>query len=95
MIIGDDCKIAEDCILRSYSGHPLDPAARKMNGPDAEGSIKDIVLENNVWLCQGVSVNPGVRIGENSVIASGSIVTKDIPPNVLAAGIPAIVIKTL
>jgi acetyltransferase-like isoleucine patch superfamily enzyme len=93
--IGDDCKIAEDCILRGYSGHPLDPDARKANVADNENSMGPIILENNVWLGQGVKINPGVCIGENSIIASGSIVTKNIPANVLAAGIPAKVIRKL
>jgi acetyltransferase-like isoleucine patch superfamily enzyme len=93
--IGDHCLISEGCILRGYSGHPLDPEARKAGLPDEESKIGRIVLENNVWLCQDVKINPGVRIGENSVIATGSIVTKDIPANVLAGGIPAEVIKKL
>ena len=93
IIIGDDCKLSEDCILRGYSGHPLDPEARKANLPDDIAGLSPIVLENNVWLGHGVKVNPGVRIGENSVIATGSIVTKNIPANVVAAGIPAKVVK--
>jgi serine acetyltransferase len=53
------------------------------------------VLENNVWLGESVIVNKGVTIGENSVIGAGSVVTKNIPANVIAAGNPARVIKTI
>lgn len=93
--IGDHCLIADGCVLRGYSGHPLDPAARKANLPDVIAPQSKIVLESNVWLGQNVTVNKGVRIGENSVIASGSVVTKDIPANVLAGGMPAKVIRML
>ena len=51
------------------------------------------MLENNVWLGESVIVNKGVTIGENSVVGSGSVVTKDIPANSIAAGNPARVIK--
>jgi acetyltransferase-like isoleucine patch superfamily enzyme len=54
---------------------------------------KSVVIEDNVWLCEGVSVLPGVRIGYGSIIAAHSVVTKDIPPMCIAAGIPAKVVK--
>jgi acetyltransferase-like isoleucine patch superfamily enzyme len=95
ILIGDDCLIAEGCILRGYSGHPQNPIARKNRLPDEENSVAAIVLENNVWLGQDVKIMAGVHIGENSIIASGSIVTKDIPSNVLAVGVPAKVIRSL
>jgi len=53
------------------------------------------VLEENVWLATGVTVLAGVTIGRNSIIAAGSVVTKDIPSNVIAAGVPAKVVKQL
>ena len=52
-------------------------------------------IGDNVWICTGVIVLPGVTIGENSVIGAGSVVTKDIPPNSLAVGNPCKVIRTL
>ena len=54
-----------------------------------------ISIGNNVWLASAVIVLAGVKIGENSVIAAGSVVTKDIPANSLAMGIPAKVIKSI
>ncbi|HDR1012088.1 TPA: hypothetical protein QB364_002049, partial [Pasteurella multocida] len=48
-----------------------------------------------VWLCGDVSVAPGVTIGDNSIIGTGSVVTKDIPANVVAAGNPCRVIKSI
>lgn len=52
-------------------------------------------IGNNVWLGGGVIVCPGVTIGDNSVIGAGSVVTKDVPANVAAAGNPCRVIRAL
>ncbi len=50
---------------------------------------------NYVWLGTGVIVNPGVTIGRNSVIGAGSVVTKSIPPDVVAAGVPCRVLRPI
>ena len=54
-----------------------------------------VVIGNNVWICAKVTILPGVKIGDNSVIGAGSVVTKDVPANVLAFGNPCKVIKSL
>lgn len=54
-----------------------------------------ITIGNNVWIGCHVVINPGITIGDNSVIGAGSIVTKDIPPNVVAAGVPCRVIREI
>jgi acetyltransferase-like isoleucine patch superfamily enzyme len=59
------------------------------------GKPSPILIEENVWLGEGVKVLKGVSIGENSVIGAGSVVTKSIPANVIAAGNPCKVIKAL
>jgi acetyltransferase-like isoleucine patch superfamily enzyme len=59
------------------------------------GEDKPIIIEDNVWLGYGVKVLKGVRIGENSFIGLNSVVTKDIPANVIAAGNPCRVIKNI
>jgi len=59
------------------------------------GQTAAVVLENNVWIGDGAIVCKGVRIGANSVIGAGSVVTRDIPANVIAAGNPAKPVKTL
>ncbi len=73
------------------SGHPIDVEKRKKLFQFA----KPITIENNVWIGGNTVVNPGVTIGENSVIGAGSVVTKSIPANVVAAGNPCIVIRNL
>ena len=71
--------------------HPIDPIERLTDNERAE----PIVIEDNVWLGGHVTVLPGVTIGRNTVVGAGSVVTKDLPPNVVAAGNPACVIRTL
>ncbi|MBE2999521.1 sugar O-acetyltransferase [Nocardiopsis sp. HNM0947] len=71
--------------------HPLDATERKEGWESAE----PITIGDNVWLGGGVIVCPGVSIGENTVVGAGSVVTKDLPANVVAVGNPARVVKEL
>ena len=73
------------------SGHPIEPKKRKQLYQFA----KPIILENNVWIGGNSIVNPGVTIGENSVIGAGSVVTKSIPANVVAGGNPCKIIRKI
>ena len=59
------------------------------------GEPVDVIIEDNVWLGEGVKVLKGLRIGKNSVIGAGCIVVKDVPANVIAAGNPCKVIKNI
>jgi acetyltransferase-like isoleucine patch superfamily enzyme len=70
------------------SGHPLEPSQRR-----SVTTGKPIVIERNVWIAAGATIIGGVTIGENSVVAAGSVVTKDVPANTLAGGNPARVIR--
>ncbi|WP_438351679.1 DapH/DapD/GlmU-related protein [Paenibacillus sp. FA6] len=67
--------------------HPVDTEDRSHS--------KDIVISDNVWIGRGVLILPGVTIGHNAVIAAGSVVTRDIPANVLVGGTPAKVIREI
>ena len=87
--IGDDVMIGPNVSLIT-SGHPLSPAERR-----AYVVASPIVIERGVWIATGVTVIGGVTIGENSVVAAGSVVTRDVPPNTLVGGNPAKVIRTL
>ena len=73
------------------AGHPLHPAAR--NTGYEYGA--PVTIGDNVWLGGNVIVAPGVTIGENTVVGAGSVVTKDIPANVIAAGNPCRVIREI
>ena len=82
VLIGPDVKILS-------VNHPLDPKNRR-------GVIlKSVKIKHNAWLGAGVTVCPGVTIGENSVIGAGSVVTKDVPNNTVYAGVPAKFIKNI
>lgn len=72
------------------SGHPLEPSRRR-----AFTTAKPIVIERNVWIAAGATVIGGVTVGENSVVAAGSVVTKDVPPNTLVGGNPARIIRSI
>jgi len=84
--IGDHVRIGANCVIMDGDFHLDDPRV---------GEPQPVIIENNVWLGYGVIVKKGVTIGENSVIGTNSIVTHDIPANVIAAGMPAKVIKEL
>ncbi len=90
IVIGDNCQIGPGVKLLTAS-HPLDPTLRR----DDLESAHPIRLGENVWIGGGVIVCPGVTIGDNSVIGAGSVVTKDIPSNVVAVGTPARQIKSV
>jgi len=93
--IGDNVRIAGRALLAGYPGHPIDPKARALGLPESDDQVGDIVLEDDVWLATGVSVMAGVRIGQGTIVAAGSVVTHDLPAMVLAGGIPAKVIRPL
>lgn len=87
---GDNVFIAPNCGFYT-AGHPLD-AKRRNEGLEY---AKPIEVGNNVWIGGNVVVLPGVKIGDNVVIGAGSIVTKNIPSNVVAVGNPCKVIKEI
>ncbi len=95
VILGDNVRIAGSAFLAGYAGHPLNALDRANGLPDTEDQIGAIILEDDVWLGTGVKVMSGVRIGKGTVVAAGSIVTKDLPAGVLAAGSPARVLRTI
>lgn len=88
--IGDYVFIAPDCGIYT-AGHPINAAQRN----EGLEYAKPITIGNHVWIGGGVRIMPGVTIGNNVVIGSGSIVTKNIPDNVIAAGNPCKVLREI
>lgn len=88
--IGDNVFIAPNCGIYT-AGHPFDVEDRN-KGLEYAFPVK---IGNNVWIGGHVSIMPGVAIGDGSIIAGGSVVTKDIPAGVLAAGNPCRVIRMI
>jgi acetyltransferase-like isoleucine patch superfamily enzyme len=89
LAIADDVMIGPNVSLIT-SGHPIEPSQRR-----ACVVAKPIVIERNVWIAAGATIIGGVRVGENSVVAAGSVVTKDVPPNTLVGGNPARIIRSI
>ena len=87
--IGDSCMLAAGAYATDADWHDIYDRTRTI------GTTRPVTLEANVWIGDGAVVCKGVTIGENSVIGAGSVVTTDIPPNVIAAGNPAKVVKPL
>lgn len=88
--VGDNVFIGPSCGFYT-ANHPLDYKSRNRGLEKA----LPITIGNNVWLGANVSVMPGVTIGEGCVIAAGSVVTHDIKPHSLVAGVPARIIKEI
>lgn len=88
--IGDSCMFAPNVQLYTAT-HPLHPVKRNSGLEYA----KPIKIGDNVWLGGGVIVTPGVTLGNNVVVGAGSVVTKSFPDNVVIAGNPARIIKTV
>lgn len=88
--IGEDCMLATNIQIRTGDSHSIIDidTGKRLNPPG------DVVLHNHVWIGANAVVLKGVTIGSNSIIATNSLVTKDIPEDVVAAGQPAKVIKS-
>ena len=85
--IGDEVFIGPRVSLIS-SGHPVDPARRRR-----QIFAAPIVIERGAWLCAGATVLHGVTVGEDSVVAAGAVVTRDVPAGVVVGGVPARVLR--
>ena len=88
--IGDNVMIGPNTLITTV-GHPLSPKGRRKHLAFA----KSIIIKNDVWIGGNVTILPGVTIGENVVIGAGAVVTKDIPDNSLALGVPAKIVRKI
>lgn len=86
IVIGNNVRVGANSVIYDSDGHQDD---KRTSG------FKPIVIEDNVWIGYGVFVTKGVTIGQNSIIGANSVVTKDIPANVIAAGNPCRIIRSL
>ena len=88
--IGEACQLAPKVQLLT-ADHPIDPEPRRLGWESAE----PIVLGDNVWLGSAVVVCPGVTIGDDTVVGAGAVVTRNLPAGVVAAGVPAKVLREI
>lgn len=87
--IADDVMIGPNVSIIT-SGHPVEPSRRR-----ALVVARRVVIERNAWIAAGATILGGVTVGENSVVAAGSVVTRDVPPNTLVGGNPARAIRAI
>jgi len=91
--IGKNCLIAANCQIIDGNGHDLSfPDVE--NRINTKGEAKEIIIGDNVWIGANSIILPGVKIGNGSIIAAGSVVFKDIPAMVIAGGNPASILKS-
>lgn len=98
--IGKNCLISSGTFISDTDFHPIDPELRQkvpMGYPTDFNQVKkaEVIIGDNVWVGWGSIILKGVTIGDNSIIASGSVVTSNIPPNVIVGGNPAKIIRQI
>ena len=93
--IGDHTMIAGNVQIYDNISHPLSPRRRLAYESFTLDEAAPVLIGSNVWVGQAAIIMRGVTIGDNSVVAAGSIVTKSIPPNTLVGGNPAKVLRAI
>ncbi|MBO5773902.1 MAG: sugar O-acetyltransferase [Clostridia bacterium] len=88
--VGNNVMFAPGVVVAT-AGHPLNPRLREKGYQYNQ----DVHIGNNVWIGANATILPGVTIGDNTVIGAGAVVSKDLPANVLALGVPAKVVREL
>jgi acetyltransferase-like isoleucine patch superfamily enzyme len=91
--IGDDCMFGPGVVILDNDSHniSIDPTTRRKGKIDTS----PVIIGNNVWIGMHSIIMKGVHIGDNSIVAAGSVLTKDVPPNQLFGGNPAGFLKNL
>ncbi len=87
---GDYCMVGPNTLITTV-GHPMTPMGRRKKLANS----KPVTIGNDVWIGGNCTILPGVSIGNNVIIAAGSVVTKDVPDNTVVAGVPAKAVKSL
>lgn len=90
VFVGDNVMFGPNVVLTT-AGHPVWPEPR-LSGVQFNLPVR---IERNAWIGAGAVILPGVTVGENSVVGAGSVVTKDVPANVVAAGVPCRVLRPI
>ncbi len=93
--IGRDCLLGADVMVLDNDFHPLDPGGRRQNTQREAIGAAPVIIEDNVFIGTGARILKGVRIGRDSVIGAGAIVTRDVPPGSVVVGPAASVVQSL
>ena len=95
MTIGDRTLLAGHISIFDNPTHPMSPKGRFHHEPYALEEAEPVVIGRNCWIGGSAYVLKGVHIGDNSIVAAASVVTKSVPPNTLVGGVPAKVLREL
>lgn len=95
VVIGKHCYLADNIIVRDNDGHPVDYLLRRKNEPVSKEAVASVRIGDDVWIGSGSLILKGVSIGDRSIIAAHSVVTKDVPQDTLVGGNPAKIIRSL
>ena len=104
--IGSHCLVSWNVGIADSDFHPIEPAQRLVDAealapfyenrpPRPKLETRPVRIADNVWIGMNAIILKGVSIGENSVVAAGSVVSKSVPANVVVAGNPAVIVKEL
>jgi acetyltransferase-like isoleucine patch superfamily enzyme len=89
--VGSHVTISHRCTIVSHMATDVATPLQRLYPPTSA----PVRIGDGAWLCVGVTLLPGVTVGENAVVAAGAVVTRDVPPNTLVAGVPARPLKKL
>lgn len=92
--LGKNCFVASNVTISGDPGHPLDPVARRTEAAPVE-DLAPITVGDDVWIGEGALLLGPLTIGEGAVIGARSVVTRDVPPGVIATGVPARVVRRI
>lgn len=93
--IGRHVLVAGGARISDYDGHPVDAASRRAGDPTPPDTVRPVIIEDDVWIGADARILKGVRIGARSIVGSGAVVTRSVPPDVVVAGNPARVVRKL
>jgi acetyltransferase-like isoleucine patch superfamily enzyme len=92
--VGNHVRIGSLVAISDSDGHPVDKIERRTQ-PFPKASVKPVLIADDVWIGRNVIILKGVNIGEGAIVGAGSVVTKDVPPNTVVGGNPAVIIRRL
>lgn len=93
--LGNECLLGANVTMADTNFHALNPNGRRFNSSTLDISAEPIIIEDNVFIGTGTILLKGLRVGRNSVIGASSVVTKDVPPDVIVAGSPVRILRGL
>jgi acetyltransferase-like isoleucine patch superfamily enzyme len=93
--IGRNCLLAGGLQVQDHDGHPLDADERRAGLPAPLEAVKPVTIGDDVWIGNGAIILKGVRVGDRAVVGARSVVTRDVLPDVVVAGNPARLIRSL